>query len=284
MMRQRDGYLDGVRGASIYYQVWEPQIAPRALLLVVHGLAEHSGRYQRFAEHFVGEGYAVASFDHPGHGRSDGSPGFIPAFSDYVDNLDTMVGYFTGAMPGLPAVLLGHSMGGLTAATYLLQKQAAFAGCILSGPAVKTELEPPAWQFLLIRILSALLPRAGALQLDARGVSRDPEEVELYVNDPLVYSGKVSARLVLELFKTMEELRGRASDIRLPMLLLHGGADAMAAPSGSEFLFEHVSSEDKTLRIYPGLYHEIFNEPERAQVFADIRDWLDQRLSSGVNV
>jgi len=283
-MRQRDGYIDGVRGASIYYQVWEPQsTAPRALLLVVHGLAEHSGRYQRFAEHFVGEGYAVASFDHPGHGRSYGPRVFIRAFGDYVDNLDTMTAHFRDAMPGLPVVLLGHSMGGLTAATFLLRNQSSFAGCILSGPAVKTELEPPAWQFLLIRLLSAVAPRMGALQLDARGVSRDPEEVELYLNDPLVYTGKVSARLVLELFKTMEELRGRASDIRLPMLMLHGGADAMAAPSGSEFLFEHVSSEDKTLRIYPGLYHEIFNEPERAQVFADIRDWLDQRLPDGVN-
>ena len=115
-------------------------------------------------------------------------------------------------------------------------------------------------QFLLIRFLSAVFPKAGALQLDAGGVSRDPVEVERYLNDPMVYTGKLSARMVAELFKAMEHIQAYAADITLPLLILHGGADSLASPEGSRFLDSHVSSSVKTLKIYPELYHEIFNE------------------------
>ncbi len=277
-MQGREGTFTGACGASIYFQAWLPEQAPRALLLVVHGAAEHSGRYQRFAGHFVAHGYAVAALDLPGHGRSDGTQGYVRRFKDYVDTLHSFQCKLTEEFPLLPQILLGHSMGGLISAIYLLQNQAAFAGCVLSGPAIKTELEPPLLQLFLIRLFSLLLPKLGVLQLDASGVSRDPAEVEAYVNDPLVYTGKLSARMVSELFKAMAGIQSNAGGISLPMLMLHGEADILAAPEGSRFLEEQISSTDKQLKIYPGLYHEIFNEPEREEVFTDILQWLDARL------
>jgi alpha-beta hydrolase superfamily lysophospholipase len=160
-----------------------------------------------------------------------------------------------------------------------LQHQEDFAACVLSGPAIKTDIEPPAFQLWLIGVLSRLLPRLGALQLDANGVSRDPAVVEDYVNDPLVNHGKMSARKVAELFRAMSHIQANAAAITLPMLILHGGDDAMTAPAGSQFLHDEISSSDKQLIIYPGLYHEIFNEPEREQVFQDLLQWLDARIA-----
>jgi alpha-beta hydrolase superfamily lysophospholipase len=264
----------------MYYQYWQPDEAPKAVILVVHGASEHSGRYQHFAGHFVNGGYAVAAFDNIGHGRSEGPPGYVRRFSDFVESLDVFQKQVAEDFPGLTQILLGHSMGGLISSLYLLTNQQLFAGCILSGPVIKTEPEPPTLQLWLIRSLSLLLPKLGVLQLDANGVSRDPAEVERYVNDPLNYSGKLSARTVSELFKSMKYVQQNASVISLPMLLLHGGADVMASPEGSRFLDQHISSPDKTLRIYPGLFHEIFNEPEKEQVFGDMDSWLDRILAS----
>lgn len=279
-MKHREGTFTGAGGGSMYYQYWQPDEAPKALILVVHGASEHSGRYQHFAEHFVQSGYAVAAFDNIGHGRSDGVRGYVRRFSDFVETLDVFQKQVAVDFPGLPQILLGHSMGGLISTLYLLTNQQRFAGCVLSGPAIKTELEPPTLQLWLIRGFSLLLPKRGVLQLDPSGVSRDPAEVERYVNDPLNYSGKLSARTVSELFKSMSYVQQNASVIALPMLLLHGGADAMASPEGSRFLDEHISSPDKTLRIYPDLFHEIFNEPEKEQVFGDIDSWLERLLNS----
>jgi alpha-beta hydrolase superfamily lysophospholipase len=171
-------------------------------------------------------------------------------------------------------------MGGLISSLFLLQHQQEFTGCVLSGPAIQTEIEPPYLQLLLIRCLSLLAPGMGVLQLDASGVSRDPAVVAAYLEDPLVNHGKMSARMVAELFGAMHRVQAEAGQITLPLLLLHGGADVMTAPGGSRFLYEHVSSPEKHLKIYPGLYHEIFNEPEYETVLADMLAWCDQRLAA----
>jgi alpha-beta hydrolase superfamily lysophospholipase len=273
-MQQTQGHFTGTRGANIFYQYWQPDTPPRAVILIAHGAAEHSGRYLRLAQHFVGLGYGLAALDHFGHGHSDGGRCCLQSFSDYTDTLDIFRQQVSTDFPGLPLILLGHSLGGLISASYLLEHQDVFAGCMLSGPAIKTELEPPLLQFLLIKLFSALLPNMGVLQLDASGVSRDPAEVERYTSDPLNYGGKLTARLVAQLFKAMQTVQQRAGEITLPLLLLHGEADSMASAEGSRFLYQHVGSTDKTLKIYPGLYHEIFNEPERLQVFSDMEAWL----------
>jgi alpha-beta hydrolase superfamily lysophospholipase len=279
-MKKRDGNFVGAADMSIYYHYWEPDAQPRALILLVHGAGEHCARYEHFARYLTDHGYAVAALDHPGHGRSTGTPGHVERFDDYMETLRTFHQQVTSDFSGVPQILLGHSMGGLISSLYLLQHQQDFIGCILSGPAIKTDIEPGVLQMYLIRFLSTVLPRAGVLQLDATGVSRDPAEVEKYVNDPLVFHGKMSARKVSELFKAMHHIQAEAGKITLPMLLLHGGEDAMAAAEGSRFLYSRISSTDKTLKIYPGLYHEIFNEPEQEEVFADVLAWCNERTTA----
>jgi alpha-beta hydrolase superfamily lysophospholipase len=279
-MKKRDGNFAGAADMSIYYHYWEPDAQPRALILLVHGAGEHCARYEHFARYLTDHGYAVAALDHPGHGRSTGTPGHVERFDDYMETLRTFHQQVVADFSGVPQILLGHSMGGLISSLYLLQHQQDFIGCILSGPAIKTDIEPGVLQMYLIRFLSTVLPRAGVLQLDATGVSRDPAEVEKYVNDPLVFHGKMSARKVSELFKAMHHIQAEAGKITLPMLLLHGGEDAMAAAEGSRFLYSRISSTDKTLKIYPGLYHEIFNEPEQEEVFADVLAWCNERTTA----
>ena len=279
-MKHDEGNFTGAKGLSIYYQYWQPEAPPKAVILVVHGAGEHGARYRRFAEYFTERAYTVVALDHPGHGKSEGTPGHVDSFDDYLQSLRLFHQQVSAAFSDLPAFLLGHSMGGLISSHYLLQHQGDFVGCILSGPAIKTELEPGFLQMLVIRCLALFTPRAGMLQLDASGVSRDPREVELYVNDPLVHHGKMSARKLRELFAGMRTIQARAAEITLPMLLLHGGDDSMAAPEGSRFLEASISSADKTLRIYPGLYHEIFNEPEWEEVLGDVFNWCEERLAA----
>lgn len=279
-MIHSESSLSGAGGMNIYYQYWQPESSPRAVILLVHGAGEHGARYRGFADYFTGHGYAVVALDHVGHGRSQGIPGHVERFDDYLQTLRVFHQQVVADFPSLPVFLLGHSMGGLISSNYLLQHQDEFVGCILSGPAIKTEMEPGFLQMLVIRCLAVITPHVGVLQLDANGVSRDPAEVELYVNDPLIHHGKMSARKVRELFAGMHAIQARAGEITLPMLLLHGGEDAMASPEGSRFLADHIGSSDKTLKIYPGLYHEIFNEPERQEVFGDVLDWCEQRLAA----
>lgn len=277
-VKHTEGTFSGARDLSIFYQYWEPEASPKAVLLIVHGAGEHGARYTPLARYFTAQGYVVVALDHPGHGKSEGQYGHIERFQDMVDTLRIFQQRVKADFASLPQILLGHSMGGLISSLFLLQHQQEFAGCVLSGPAVKTEIEPPYLQLLLIRCLSVVTPRVGVLQLDASGVSRDPAVVADYIADPLVNHSKMTARMVSELFAAMHYIQVEAKNITLPMLLLHGGEDVMASPEGSRFMSESVGSADKSLKIYPELYHEIFNEPEREAVFADMLEWCDAHL------
>ncbi len=279
-MKHSDARYTGAAGRSIYFQWWEPESAPRAVLLVAHGAGEHSARYQPLAQFFTSHDFAVAALDHNGHGYSEGRPGHVNSFDDYLYDLAIFHRLLAVRFTGMPMFLFGHSMGGLITSNYLLGHQHEFVGGILSGPAIKTDLQPGFVQMLLLRLLALLTPRLGILKLNADGVSRDPEVVRKYIEDPLVFHGKMSARMLRELCAGMNAIQAGAANISLPMLLLHGGADVMTAPEGSRFLYEHIGSSDKTLKIYPGLYHEIFNEPERTEVLAEILSWCEARLGA----
>lgn len=277
-MIHAEGRFQSPQGANIYYQHWQPQDAPKAVLLVVHGLAEHSGRYMNLVNYFVPRGYAVYGLDHIGHGKSDGRRVYIEHFSDFTGPLKTYFDMIQGWHPGKPVFLVGHSMGGLIGAVYLLEHQNELKGAVLSAPAVKVSDTISPVTITVGKILSAILPKAGLLALDAAAISKDKAVVSAYINDPLVYTGKVTARLAAEMLSAMQRVTAQAADIRLPILLLQGSADRLVDPSGAKMLQENASTPDKTLKVYDGLYHEVFNEPEREQVLQDVEAWLEAHL------
>lgn len=265
-------------GAKLYCQSWSPADAPKGIIILVHGYDEHSSRYAYFAEHCVRHGFAVHTLDHWGHGKSDGINGFVPEFSVYHDGLDTLLDQIPADQQALPWILVGHSLGGLISASYLLENQPRFAAAVLSGPAIKATEEPSSFMKGLSRFLSKAAPKMGVLGLDANGVSRDPKVVAAYLADPLVSGAKISARLAAEMMENMEMVQDQAARITLPMLLLHGADDSLTAPEGSVFLNDNISSKEKALKIYPGLFHEIFNEPEKDTVLTDMTDWIEHLI------
>ena len=275
-MDSSDASFRSGSGANICYRCWTPA-EPRAVTLLVHGLAEHSGRYSDFACCFADAGIATVALDLPGHGRSDGKRGHVRDFQEYTDALGALLTLTRQVNPDIPFVLFGHSMGGLIAADFLLQHQDEFAAAVLTGPAIQAPKQPATAVLLINRLIATVAPRLGVMQLDASGVSRDPQVVIAYENDPLVFHGKVSARLVTELFAAMDRVIANAAVIRLPLLIMHGSEDMLTAVEGSQLLHEKVSSGDKQIVIYDGLYHEILNEPERTKVMADILRWLETR-------
>jgi acylglycerol lipase len=279
-MQHREGFFKGIRGTQTYYQGWLPDGQPRAVLLLVHGLAEHSGRYANLIGYLVPHGYAVYGMDHVGHGKSGGARVYVERFNDFVEPLGTYFRMVREWQAGAPIFLVGHSLGGLIGATYLLDHQDGLQGAILSGPAVRIPDNISPAIILAGRILSALIPGIGILGLDARAVSRDPAVVAAYVNDPLVFTGKATARLGAEMLKAMQRMTAEANRIRLPVLILQGGADKLVDPAGARMLHDLVGSIDKTLKVYEGLYHEVYNEPEHDQVLRDVESWLEKRLPS----
>jgi alpha-beta hydrolase superfamily lysophospholipase len=259
--------------SGVFYRHW-PVPDARGVILLVHGLGEHSGRYRDFADFMRRRGLAVVAPDHPGHGLSPGRRAFVRSAAEFMAPLDALRDLIDMWYPGSPCFLVGHSMGGLIAARYLLDHQGEFAGAALSGAALQMPEAPSMGTLLFMRLISVLWPSLGVLQLDASQVSRDPEVVQRYIHDPLVHGGKISARLVTELFAMMDAVAAGRATITLPMLIMHGDADAMTPAAGSRIFHDAIGSSDKRLEIYPGLYHEIFNEPERLQVLGELADWI----------
>jgi len=273
-MNHIEGGFKGVRNAHIYYQAWLPEGNVRAVLLIVHGLGEHCGRYMNAVNHFVPLGYAVYGLDHIGHGKSEGTREFVERFEDYTNTLTIYYNMVKGWQTDKPIFLLAHSMGGLIALSYLLDHQADFTGAVVSAPLIKVSDSISQATVIMAKILSALTPKVGLLALDATGISRDPEVVRAYANDPLVFHGKTPARLAAESLKAMLRVTAEAGRISLPFIVVQGGEDRLVDPAGAQMLYDRASSVDKTIRAYDGLYHEVFNEPERALVLKDVETWL----------
>lgn len=265
-------------GAKLHVTHWLPEGRPRAIVLLAHGYAEHAGRYAHVAKRLTDAGYAVYAVDHWGHGRSDGEGGYVPRFSAYLDGMTELLTLVEINHGDTPRLLLGHSMGGLIATLFLIERQQAFVAAAVSGPAIVPAEPPSRFTVWISRFLSRFFPRLGVLSLDANGVSRDLAVVEAYKADPLVYSGKIGARLGKEFMDAMAVAQADAPKIRLPLLIQHGEADRLTAPAGSRYLFDHVASADKRLEIYPGLFHEIYNEPEQGAVLDDLVGWFDAHV------
>ncbi len=242
--------------------------------MLAHGAGEHSARYGHVAKALTERGYAVWAPDHRGHGQSEGPRALIDSLERAVEDIHTVVTMVAAEASGRRPFLLGHSMGGLLATAYTLRHQETIAGLVLSAPAAALETASPVTRFVSA-MLSRITPRLGVFAVDPAGVSRDPDVVRDYEDDPQVFHGKLPVRTVAELAGEIGALEDRVPAITLPVLLMYGTADPIVPPSGSVMLSKRISSDDLTTTPYEGLYHEILNEPERDAVIAEILGWLD---------
>jgi alpha-beta hydrolase superfamily lysophospholipase len=218
--------------------------------------------------------------DHPGHGRSEGRRVYVERFEDFAFALDIYLERVLSKEPGKPVFLIGHSMGGLIGAGFLPDHQSRLAGAVLSAPTIKIPETVSAVTILAGKVFSALVPGFGVIRLDADGVSSDMDVVRAYVNDPLVHTGKITARLAAELLKAMKRIFAEADRITLPVMILQGGADRMVDPEGARMFRDRIGSSDRTLKTYEGFYHEVFNEPGHDRVLKDVHDWITAHLDA----
>jgi acylglycerol lipase len=261
-MKHIEGNFKGFKDFNIYYQSWQPDNKPRAVLLVAHGFAEHSGRYLNVVNHFLPKGYAVYALDHRGHGRSDGQRIHVDDFSEYIKDLKTFFNIVRKENLKDKIFLIGHSMGSMIALLYAIEYQQELAGLVTSGGGLAKPGDPP------------MAPRKPGAALPSAMLSRDPAVVRAYENDPLVYRGPLPTGGTGG--SMFSKLYPMVPQIKLPVLIMagNGGSDG----ARSRVLYEQIGSEDKTLKLYFGLLHEIFNEPEHPQVLADLENWLNAHL------
>ncbi len=243
--------------------------------MLAHGLSEHGERYEHVARAFNERGYSLWALDHRGHGRSGGRPVYIERFENLIEDLRELFDIAAGELTDRKPFLLGHSMGGCVATGYAIRHDAELAGLVLSNPLATIKTAPGT--VAVGRLLSRIAPRLGVYSVPADGVSTDPEVVRDYEADPLNFHGKVPARTVAVLGDEVETFPERAAAITVPVLIMYASTDPIVAPEGSRMLAERVGSDDVTIRDWPGLRHEILNEPERDEVIAAILDWLDER-------
>ncbi|MBN2396749.1 MAG: lysophospholipase [Deltaproteobacteria bacterium] len=266
----------GVDGLSIFYRTYRAE-GEKARMVIAHGLGEHSGRYDNVVGRLLPRGISIWAPDHRGHGQSDGPRGHVSSFYQYVDDLHTLVALSRENLPeGVKVFLLGHSLGGLIALRFAARFPEVIDRLIVSSPALGMPEEPSSVKAFVVRMLSALRPTLSlANGLDVSKISHDEEVVRAYLDDPLVHE-RITARWFTEFVSAMEAANRSAPEIKLPFLMQLAGDDHLTSVDAAKQFFEAVPSADKTLHVYEGLYHEIYNENSRhrEQVLDDLDTWL----------
>lgn len=249
---------------------WEPAAESRGTVIVLHGIAEHSGRYERLGSLLAEAGLHVRSFDLRGAGASGGSRWDIEGWDLYLDQVDRHMSW--GRSQGRPVVLFGHSLGGTLALDYCLSDRLQPDLLVLSAPALEAGAR---WQRVIAPIMSRLAPTVLLPnRVPVESLSRDSAVGRAYLDDPLVLTSS-TPRLGHEFFKAMDRVREGLGRLRVPTLVIHGGDDRLITPQSSASLMRHDAVDR---RLYPGLRHELHNEPEGPQVVADVVEWIDSRL------
>ena len=279
-LQEKTGTLTSADGVKIFYRHY-PAESERARMVIAHGLGEHSGRYQNVVERMLPKGISVWVPDHRGHGQSEGKRGHVLNFVQYLADLRLSVELAGEGRPeGMKCFLLGHSMGGLIALYFAQQYPGFIDGVVASSPALGMAIEIPGVKKVLGSLMSYIWPGLTmGNELDAGKVSHDPEVVRAYETDALVHN-RVSARFFTEFLAAMETVHVQASALKVPTLLQVAGDDQLVNARSSVQFFEKLDLEDKTLHVYEGRYHEIYNEGEdlRRQVLEDLEDWLEAHL------
>jgi len=277
------GYSEGYcrqDGLNVFYRQYKAD-PEKARMVIAHGLGEHSGRYLNVINRLVPKGISIFAPDFRGHGKSDGKRGHVLSFGDYLEDLYSMFEVVVKEKkPGMKCFLLGHSMGGLIAINYAISRQGTIDGMIISSPSLGVAVKVPAVKAVLGKAMSSLWPGLSLNnEIDASKISHDEKVVAAYRNDPLVHD-RVTARWFTEFLSAMENANNQASQIKVPFLMQIAGDDHLVNTSASKAFFEKLKSRDKTLHVYDGLYHEIFNEKEeeRKSALDDLENWVGSRM------
>ncbi len=273
-----EGFLQSEDGLRLFLRRWEAS-APRAACILVHGLAEHSGRYEILAQNLTQRGFSVWAMDLRGHGKSGGGRTDCRSLDDYISDLKQLIFKIQSEVPALPRFLIGHSLGGLITLAYAAAYPESLRGVAVSSPALKLELELPKFKIMLTKTLDRLLPTTPIPNgIDPALLSRDPEVVLAYKKDPLV-ERRLSARCAVALRNAVAGSFSYASRIKIPCLILQAGSDRICDPEGASEFARCAPADLISLRRYDGFYHELFNEPEKKQVVDDLVRWLENLLN-----
>jgi acylglycerol lipase len=276
LSRKHEERVRTSRGVEIFVRSWLPGATPRAAVAICHGVKSHSGYYDWAAEQLVGQGVAVYALDLHGRGKSDGERFFLEKIEDYLEDVDTLVDLATSRQPGRPVFLLGHSAGGVVSSVYALDHAQKLAGLICESFAFK--VYAPDFVLSLMKGLSHITPHLHVLNLKTEDFSRDPAAVQAMQTDPLIANEVQPVSTVAELARADERLEREFGRMTVPVLILHGTADKVTKPDGSQQFYASAGSRDKTLKLYDGHAHDLLNDLDRERVMRDIVEWLEERL------
>jgi alpha-beta hydrolase superfamily lysophospholipase len=260
---------------NMYARGWSPQDKPKAVILLIHGLGEHVGRYEHVGAALAAKGYALLGFDLRGHGKSGGPRGHTPSYETLLDDIDAFFHQIDERYAGLPHFIYGHSLGGNLVLNYVLRRKPDLKGVIATAAWLKLAYRPAAYQVILGRLMNGIYPSyTQPNNLNTKNLSRDQIVVRNYENDPLVHD-RISARLFFGIYENGLWALEHAAEFPLPLLLMHGGSDSIISLQAVQEFAEKVGGKT-TLKVWDGMYHEIHNEPEQEQVFVYMLDWLDR--------
>ena len=266
-------------GLSLYFQGWQTEQNQKGVISLVHGLGEHSGRYEYWSALLNQAGYSVLAYDLRGHGKSGGMRGHISSYNDYLDDTDLLLKETNDRYPGVPQFLYGHSLGAIIVSDYVLQRKPQITGVIISALSNKTALQEQKGKVFIAKVLGSLIPKFSLSSgLDPLTISRDPMVVTKYTNDPMVHH-QITAGWGKGSIDTIDYINKHASEWTLPVLIMHGELDKLGYVEGSREFASKIRG-DCTLKIWPGMFHEVHNEPEKEQVFEFLHQWLDNHLIS----
>ena len=265
---------------TFYMQGWEPEGTSKAIVCLIHGIGEHTGRYAHVGKALNEAGYALYGFDLRGHGQTPGPRGYIPSFDVVMQDIHQFIEFQKQEHPGLPVFLYGHSLGGILVLAYVIQHGDGLNGVIASAPGMHNAIQEQKLKLILVKLLGTLVPKLTlASGLDVNGLSRDPKVAEAYTHDPLVHD-RMSVALGVIGLAAIDVCFAGAKEFKSPLLIVHGTADWLAYTSGSEKFLKLAGemNKDITLKLWDGMYHELHNEPEQAEVFKVMIEWLDKHL------
>ncbi|MFX1548565.1 MAG: alpha/beta hydrolase [Promethearchaeota archaeon] len=279
-MNHQEGEFEGANGVKIYYQAWLPD-NPKAVVQIVHGGFEHSGRYLNVVNELIPLNYTVYADDHRGHGKSEGTRNYVDSFDQFIEDEKKVYDIIKEIYPNLPIFMLGHSMGAIIAAYFAQKYEELLAGLILSGTTTSSAAFPKLLK-MMMKILSKITPKLTINpNVDPNVLSRDPEVVKAYQEDPYVHAEKITIRLAGEITRYIDGLVDVYKNFTLPLLVQCGSEDRlMKVKDFKEDLINVFKMEDKEINIYDGLYHEVYNELEndRIMVLKDLTDWLEKHV------